>query len=206
MKKLTKKQASVLDFIKKSIETNLYAPTYKEIAQKFGNNVNAIQQVIHALVKKGYMEKTEGIARGLRVRENTPVEMNRVKSNIIAIPLYGNVAAGEPIFADDNIEGYIALEKPKRSSGTLFAVSVRGDSMIEKRIVEKDKLIVRKQNTANDGDIVVALLDDEVTVKVFKKNGEKPYLQPANNRYDPIHKPFKILGIVVGLTRDYTAV
>jgi len=204
MKKLTKKQASVLDFLKKSIEINLYAPTYKEIAEKFGNNVNAIQQVIIALEKKGYIEKTGGIARGLRVRENTPPA--QAKSNVITIPLYGNVAAGEPVFADDNIEGYVAVEKPRRTSGTLFAVTVRGDSMIEKRIVEKDKLIVRKQNTANDGDIVVALLDDEVTVKVFKKNGGKPYLQPANNRYDPIHKPFKILGIVVGLTRDYTAV
>jgi repressor LexA len=204
MEKLTKKQASVLDFIKKSVENRSYPPTYKEIAEKFGNNVNAIQQVITALVKKGYLEKTEGIARGLRIRESTVPP--QVRSNIITIPLYGNVAAGEPVFADDNIEGYVAVEKPRRASGTMFAVTVRGDSMIEKRIVEKDKLIVRKQNIANDGDIVVALLDDEVTVKLFRKNGGKPYLQPANNRYDPIRKPFKILGIVVGLVRDYTTV
>ncbi|MCI0450588.1 MAG: transcriptional repressor LexA [Chlorobi bacterium] len=204
MEKLTKKQSGVLDFIKKSVETRSYPPTYKEIAEKFGNNVNAIQQVIIALVKKGYVEKTGGVARGLRVKEN--IAPAQAKSNIITIPLYGNVAAGEPVFADDNIEGYVAVEKPGRTSGTMFAVTVRGDSMIEKRIVEKDKLIVRKQNTANDGDIVVALLDDEVTVKLFKKNGGRPYLQPANSRYDPIRKPFKILGIVVGLLRDYTTV
>lgn len=76
--------------------------------------------------------------------------------------------------------------------------------MIEKKILEKDKLIVRKQSGATDGDIVVALIDDEVTVKIFKTGGGKPYLQPANDKYDPIRKPFKILGIVVGLTRDYT--
>jgi repressor LexA len=205
MKKLTKKQTNVLGYIKKFTAENRYSPTYKEIAGKFKNNVNAIQQVTGALIKKGYLEKTEGIARGLLVKEDFSPEVNIAKLNVVTIPLYGNVAAGEPIFADNNIESYLTIDKPQRALGTLFAVTVRGDSMIEKKIVEKDKLIIRKQNTANNGDIVVALLEDEVTVKVFRKTGNKIYLQPANNRYDPIYKPFKILGIVVGLTRDYSA-
>jgi repressor LexA len=206
MKKLTKSQTRVADYIGKFIDEKSYSPTYKEIAGHFRVNVNAIQQAVSALIKKGSLEKVSGIARGLRVRDNSPEEMNKVKNNLIVIPLYGNVAAGEPVFADDNIEGYIAVEKPRRARGELFSVTVRGDSMTEKKIIEKDKLIVRKQNTAIDGEIVVALLDDEVTVKVFRANGGSPYLQPANNKYDPIRRPFKILGIVVGLTRDYSAV
>ena len=215
MEKLTKKQAEVADFISTFIDDNSYSPTYKEIAAHFGVNVNAIQQAVGALIKKGYAEKPEGIARGLRIKNRFPSATlpsgvppsgaGRIKSGMVVIPLYGSVAAGEPIFADNNIEAYIAVEKPARSSGgQLFSVTVRGDSMTEKKIVEKDRLIVRKQNTANDGEIVVALLDDEVTVKIFKNKGGKPYLQPANNIYDPIYKPFEILGIVVGLTRDYT--
>ncbi|HEY3249777.1 MAG TPA: transcriptional repressor LexA [Ignavibacteria bacterium] len=204
MQKLTKRQQHVLEFIKRYIIEKQYSPTYKEIAENFGINVNAIQQVVIALIKKGFLEKVEGIARGLRLKDNLPFEMSRIKSAVHVIPLYGNVAAGEPIFADSNIEGYVAVEKPRRASGTLFSVTVRGDSMVDKKIVEKDKLIVRKQQVATDGDIVVALLDDEVTVKVFKQNGGKPYLQPANERYEPIRRPFKILGIVVGLIRDYT--
>jgi repressor LexA len=207
MQKLTKKQSTLLEFIRRYIIERQHAPTYKEIAENFGINVNAIQQAVGALIKKGFLERAEGIARGLRLKDNLLAEISRIKSNVIVIPLYGNVAAGEPIFADSNIVDHVAVEKPRRSSGTLFSVTVRGDSMIDKKILEKDKLIVRKQSTASDGDIVVALLDDEVTVKIFRIPGTrdgKPYLQPANDKYDPIRRPFKILGIVVGLTRDYT--
>lgn len=205
MKKLTKNQQKVADFISRFTKKHLYSPTYKEIAEHFGVNVNAIQQTVAALIKKDALERSEGIARGLRIKPAPDAEIIHGSTAMITIPLYGSVAAGEPIFADNNIEGYITVDKPQRSAGELFAVTVRGDSMTDKKIIERDKLIVRKQNTANDGEIVVALLDDEVTVKVFKKNNGSPYLQPANNKYDPIHRPFKILGIVVGLTRDFTA-
>lgn len=205
MKKLTKNQQKVADFISRFTKKHLYSPTYKEIAEHFGVNVNAIQQTVAALIKKDALERSEGIARGLRIKPVPDAEILHGSAAMITIPLYGSVAAGEPIFADNNIEGYITVDKPQRSAGELFAVTVRGDSMTDKKIIERDKLIVRKQNTANDGEIVVALLDDEVTVKVFKKNNGSPYLQPANNKYDPIHRPFKILGIVVGLTRDFTA-
>lgn len=205
MKELTKKQAKLVEFIKKFIMASGHSPTYKEIADHFAVNVNAIQQAITALIKKGYIEKVQGIARGIKLKDDGFTELQRARANMITIPLYGSVAAGEPIFADNNIEGYITVEKPRHAAGELFSVTVRGDSMVDKKIVEKDKLIIRKQNTASDGEIVVALLDDEVTVKVFKKNGGAPYLQPANSKYDPIHRPFKILGIVVGLTRDFTA-
>ncbi|MEO8513240.1 MAG: transcriptional repressor LexA [Ignavibacteria bacterium] len=206
MKKLTKNQQQVADYISGFTAEHYYSPTYKEIAEHFGVNVNAIQQVVAALVKKDAAERSEGVARGLRIKTAPDAEMIHGSVKMITIPLYGSVAAGEPIFADNNIESYISVEKPARAQGELFAVTVRGDSMVDKKIIEKDKLIVKKQNTANDGEIVVALLDDEVTVKVFKLGGGTPYLQPANDQYNPIRKPFTILGIVVGLTRDFTAV
>lgn len=205
MKELTKKQAKLVEFIREFITSSGHSPTYKEIAGHFKVNVNAIQQSVAALAKKGFIERSGGMARGIKLKDDRFTELQRARANLITIPLYGSVAAGEPIFADNNIEGYITVEKPRRSQGELFSVTVRGDSMIDKKIIEKDKLIVRKQNTAADGEIVVALLDDEVTVKVFKKNGGVPYLQPANDQYDPIRRPFRILGIVVGLTRDFMA-
>lgn len=212
MKKLTKKQSALIEFIKKFIFENGFSPTYKEIALSFKINVNAVHQQVLALEKKGYIERSDKLARSIRLKLSGhssayryPLHMHGSGgANTITIPLYGNVAAGEPIFAEDNIEGYLTAERPQRARGELFAVTVRGDSMEDKQILEKDKLIIRKQNTANDGDIVVALLDDEVTVKIFRKKGGKPYLQPANSKYKPIYSPFKILGIVVGLTRDYT--
>ncbi len=205
MKKLTNNQQLVADFISRFAKEHLYSPTYKEIAEHFKVNVNAIQQTVTALIKKDALERSKGIARGLRIKSAPDAEIIHGNAQMITIPLYGNVAAGEPIFADNNIEDYITVEKPQRARGELFAVTVRGDSMTDKKIIERDKLIVRKQNTANDGEIVVALLDDEVTVKVFKLGGGTPYLQPANSKYDPITRPFKIIGIVVGLTRDFTA-
>ncbi len=135
MEKLTKKQAKTVKFIKEFIDENSYSPTYKEIAEHFKVNVNAVQQSISALIKKGSLQKVSGIARGLRLKDAMPEELSRVKSNLIVIPLYGNVAAGEPVFADNNIEGYIAVEKPRRAKGDLFSVTVRGDSMIDKKIV-----------------------------------------------------------------------
>ena len=210
MDKITKKQQQIGEFIESFIASNGYSPSYKEIADHFEVNVNAIQQPVTSLIKKGFLEKSAGIARGLRLVpgmwKTGNAEIVHLESETITIPLYGKVAAGEPIFADNNIESFITVEKPMRGQGELFAVTVTGDSMTDKKIVPHDKLIVRKQNTASEGEIVVALLDDEVTVKVFRKKGDTPYLQPANNMYDPIYRPFTILGVVVGLTRDYTAV
>src|SRR5688572_29146023 len=136
MNKLTKKQQQVADYISSFTAKHLYSPTYKEIAEYFKVNVNAIQQVITALVKKDAAERSEGIARGLRIKSAPDAEIIHGSVKMITIPLYGNVAAGEPIFAENNIEDYITVEKPQRGQGELFAVTVRGDSMIDKKIVE----------------------------------------------------------------------
>ena len=207
MKTITLKQQKTLNFIRKFIEKNGYSPTYREISERFNVNVSVIQKVINTLAAKNYIQKTDGISRGLQLVKNEyEINAERLKSNTALIPLYGKVAAGEPVFADDNIQGYLTVEKTKRFTGNEFGTVVQGDSMIEKHIVENDILIVRKQNTADDGDIIVALIGDEVTTKIFRKRGNDIYLQPANELYKPIRADFQILGIVIGLTRDFNMV
>jgi len=201
MDTITKKQQTVLSFIEKFINKKGYSPSFKEIAEKFDVNVNAIQKVVSVLISKGYLEKLDGIARGFKIISQNEYG-NNLKKNLVLIPVYGKVAAGEPIFIDDNIRGYLAVEKNRKMNGNEFALTIEGDSMIEKHIIEGDNVIVKKQNYADDGDVIVAEVEGEVTIKIFRKRGNDVYLQPANELHRPIRKPFKILGIMIGLTRD----
>lgn len=204
MKTITKKQQEILKFIEKSTAANGYSPTYKEISEQFEVNVNAIQKVIGVLTAKGYIEKHNGIARGLKVVPQSPAEPTA--NNYTMIPLYGKVAAGAPIFIDDNINGYLAVERNNKFKGNEFALTVEGESMIDKHIIDGDNIIVRKQSHANDGDVIVAMVEEEVTVKILRKRGSDIYLMPANDLYKPIKKPFTILGVVIGLNRDLNMV
>ena len=118
--------------------------------------------------------------------------------------MYGNVAAGEPIFANDNIQGYISMEKNKRGHHIHFALKVKGDSMRDSGIYDGDIVVVKKQDSANDGDIIIALLDDEATVKTLRNSKIKAYLEASNSRYKSIvNKPFTIIGKVIELRRQY---
>ncbi len=121
------------------------------------------------------------------------------------IPLYGNVAAGEPIFASDNIQGYVTMEKNPKGHQIHFALKVKGESMIDSGIYDGDIVIVRKQDTAEDGEIVIALLDDEATVKTLRNKRIKAYLEASNSKYKAIiNKPFQIIGKVIELRREYS--
>lgn len=201
---LAPKQKKILEFINRFISENNYPPTFQEIADKFKIIIGTVQDHIAALIRKGYLERIPDKARGFRVvNPDEDEEVSRIRSAAVdAIPLYGTVTAGEPIFADNNIEGYIALEKPRRTTKEHFALKVRGDSMRDAGILEDDLVIVRKQNSASDRDIIIALLDDEATVKTFRMKYNKTFLEPANPSYKPIYKPFKVLGKVVELRRN----
>ncbi len=200
MDKLTAKQKKILDYLVKFSRDNSYPPTFQEIAGYFGLTVGTVQDHISALIRKGYIEKIPDKARGFRIvgrNENS-------NSDSVLIPLYGKVAAGEPIFANDNIEGYISVEKKYKSHHLHFALKVKGDSMIDSGIYNGDIVIVRKQETADDGDIVIALLDDEATVKTLRNSKIKAYLEASNSKYKSIiNKPFKVIGKVIELRRAY---
>ena len=201
---LPPKQKKVFEFIKRFMDNNNYPPTYQEIADKFKIIIGTVQDHIAALVKKGYLERIPDKARGFRVINlDEDEEMSKTRESVDAIPMYGAVTAGEPIFADNNIEGYIAIDKPRRSVKEHFALKVKGQSMRDAGIYDGDVVIVRKQSSASDRDIIIALLEDEATVKTLRVKYGKPYLEPANPAFKPIYDPFKVLGKVVELRRKY---
>lgn len=208
MDKLTEKQKRILNYIEKHRRENTYPPTLKEIGDKFGITIGTVQDHIFALQKKGFLERKKDIARGFKVIKKTKeIEIENVKNDVNVIPLYGNVAAGEPIFANDNIQGYVTMEKNRRGHEIHFALKVRGDSMIDSGIYDGDIVIVRKQDSAEDGDIVIALLDDEATVKTLRNKRIKAYLEASNSKYKSIiNKPFQIIGKVIELRRGYSRV
>lgn len=203
MDKLTNKQERVLEFIKEYSMVNSYPPTLKELADNFGVTIGTVQDYVFALQKKGYLSREKNIARGFRII-NDNSEKKKSEPEVDLIPLYGNVAAGEPIFANDNIQGYISFEKNHRGHKLHFALKVKGESMVDSGIYDGDIVIVRKQDTADDGDIVIALLEDEVTVKKLRKRKINAYLEASNSRYKSIiNSPFKVIGKVIELRRQY---
>lgn len=207
MDKLTTKQQRILNFIEKHRIEHTYPPTLKEIADKFKITIGTVQDHIYALQKKGYLERKKDIARGFRVvKSDEEKALEKMKSDVNLVPLYGSVAAGEPIFANDNIQGYVTMEKNPKGHQIHFALKVKGDSMTDSGIYDGDIVIVRKQDTAEDGEVVIALLDDEATVKTLRNKNIKAYLEASNSKYKAIvNRPFQIIGKVIELRRNYAA-
>jgi repressor LexA len=201
MDTLTRKQQEILDFISEYTSENSFPPTLKEIAAKFNVTIGTIQDHVIALKQKGYLERRKDIARGFRIIGR---DSKSLSSRVKVIPLYGNVAAGEPIFASDNIQGYVTMEKGRSGHHIHFALRVKGDSMIDSGIYDGDIVIVRKQDSAEDGEIVIALIEDEATVKTLRNKRIRAYLEASNSKYKAIiDKPFQIIGKVIELRRAY---
>lgn len=190
------KLTAVMDYIRKFSEENGYTPSVREIGQQCGIKSTAtVHSYIERLHEKGYLTKTDNKKRSVSIG----------KSNGINVPLVGTVTAGSPIFAYENYEDYYTFPVGE-FSGELFMLRVQGTSMIDAGIFNGDKIIVRKQNTAENGEIVVALIEDEATVKRFYRKDGKIVLHPENESLsDMIFEPNEvvILGKVVGLMRNY---
>ncbi len=197
MMPLTKRQQDILKYIADSIRTKDRFPSYREIGRRFGFRSPAtVSQHIHALIRKGFLKK---VGRHLMLSPE-----NRIH---LGIPIVGKVAAGSPIMAIENYEGYLDIDSIKHGADH-FAVRVKGDSMRDIGILDGDYVIVRHQETFEDGDIVVAYIgdDDEATVKVIRKRGRTIELEPRCAGYDiirlyPGKQRLRIGGKVVGLVR-----
>jgi repressor LexA len=152
------------------------------------------------LEAKGHLKKLRGKSRGL-VPRNWPAVL---RAEFPPVPILGRVPAGRPLLAEENIEGTLDLSE-EFAGQKVFALKVRGDSMIDAGICEDDLVVVRAQNHAEEGQIVVALVDGEATVKRLARRNGKPWLQPANDRYQPIpvEGDTKVLGKVIGVIRSY---
>jgi repressor LexA len=197
---LTDKQRSVLEFIQQQIRRRGHSPTIREIGQKFGiSSTNGVRMHLTALIKKGYLKKQPLISRGLELTQSLVGEVGR-------LPLVGSVPAGTPIDAIENHEGEIAVDKSFLPKGDTFTLRVDGDSMKDAGIFDRDYVIVRKQQVASAGDIVVAVIGGEATVKRYFPEGKRVRLQPENDAFEAIivdkrSGDFRIAGKVVGLMR-----
>ena len=199
MNKLTARQTEVLEFIKSYIEETGYPPTRADIAKELGfKSANASEEHLKALARKGAIEMIPGTSRGIKLPE----------SENEGLPIIGRVAAGNPILADEHIEDYCELPATFFRPNADYLLLVRGDSMIECGIMDGDLLAVHRTQNVSNGDIVVARIEDEVTVKRFKRSRNKHQvtLLPENKDYSPIevdlrHQNFEIEGLGVGVIR-----
>ena len=205
MHELTRRQREILGFIKTFTQRHSVPPTVREIGARFHFTPRAAFDHLRALERKGHLRRR--VTAGRSSRNLTLVERAPATREV---PVYGRIAAGEPLFAEQNLEGTlpVGVEWLAGKGEEVFALKVRGDSMINAHIVEGDLVLVRRQQSAEPGDIVVALLDNEATVKRFTRQGEAIVLKPEHPTMAPIlvrpgQKDFKILGKVVGLVRGF---
>ena len=199
-KDLTKRQQQVLDFITNYIRDEGYPPTVRDIGNEFKISSKGAYDHLIAIEKKGHIKRNPAKPRAIELMDFLP---GRVPGSVIEIPVVGKVAAGEPLLANQNIERTISLSSDMIKTEEPFALRIKGDSMIGVGIFEGDYVIVKQQRSAEQGDIVVALIDDEATVKRFYKAGDHINLQPENPWMEPIVvKDVTILGKVIGLFRE----
>jgi repressor LexA len=203
---LTQRQKEILDFISSQISSLGFPPTISEIQKQFSfKSPNAVGQHLKALVKKGWIKRHPHKSRGIEIISINGKERNG-QPNTISVPLVGRISAGSPLLAEENIETTIAVDKYLvQRYGRLFALKVHGESMIKAGIYHGDIVIAHQQSMAENGDIVIALLGDEATVKRFHHKNRSVILQPENDAMAPIkvaeREDFRILGKVVATLR-----
>jgi len=197
METLTKRQKQIYEYVKSFIEENGFSPTGEEIRKHFKlSAVSGVHQHIKALIEKGFLEKNDNLARGIRLK---------TQDELITIPLAGTITAGQPIEAVEMHDEQIVISKNEISkSGKLYALRVEGNSMINDGVFDGDIVVIRHQKTADNGDTVVAVIDDnEATLKKIYKEKDRFRLQPANPSLSPIfRKEIEIRGIVVKIIRN----
>ena len=212
MAELKEREKNVLEFIKQQIRQNGYPPTVRDICAALGiRSTSTAQKSMIILEKEGYIRKQAGkkrafevVADGEQAAEKADREPDR--SDVVAVPVVGRVAAGTPILSEQNIEGSFPIPAQYIGNGTNFMLTVHGDSMIEAGIMDGDYILVQEQKTANNGDIVVAMIqgdyESESTVKTFYKENGHIRLQPQNSSMKPIIvDDCEIVGLVKGVFR-----
>ena len=203
MKGITERQKQVLDYIAGYTEENSYPPTVRDISEHFSISLRAVQDHIAALQKKGYLSQREKKARSLRVlagaKEKEP------ELYVGRVPMLGTVAAGKPLLCEENLDGYVNLTEPfVRPGKSYFALRVRGQSMINAGILDGDLAVVEQSSTAADGQIIVAVIDNAITLKRYYKEAERVRLQPENPNFSAIYcTDVRIVGILSNIVRTY---
>ena len=204
MKDLTEKQQAIMNFIEESIRSQGYPPTIREIGDTFQITAKGAYDHLKAIEKKGYIKCVKNRSRAIELLRTSAGGEPMTLEQTVSVPLVGRVAAGLPILAQENIEEYLAFPRNLVPDGGVFALRVTGDSMIEAGIHNGDIAVIQKADTAENGEIVVALIEDEATLKYFHKEKKRVRLEPANQAYKPIFATeVMIIGKLVGLYRQF---
>ncbi len=202
MHELTDKQLEIYELLKKEIRKNGYPPSVREICKSMNlKSTSTVHLHLTALEKKGFIKRSPLKNRSIEILE---VGFYTSPDDYVNVPIIGKVTAGIPILALQNTEDYFPIPSEYVKDDEVFMLKIQGDSMINAGIMDKDLVLVRKQSTANNGDIVVALIDDVATVKTFYKLEDCFKLQPENPAYEPIFvDDLNISGKVIGLFRRF---
>ena len=198
--KISAKQQEILEYIKDEILHKGYPPAVREICQAVNlKSTSSVHSHLETLEKNGYIRRDPTKPRAIEIMDDT---FNLNRREMVNVPILGNVAAGEPLFAEENIEDYFPIPAEMVPNSEVFMLHVRGESMINVGILDGDNVLVQQQSTAKDGEMVVALEEDSATVKTFYKEDGYIRLQPENDTMEPIIVPdCQILGKVFGIFR-----
>ncbi|NWG01732.1 MAG: repressor LexA [Syntrophaceae bacterium] len=200
---LTERQKEVFDFLKDFLRVKGFPPTLREIASHFGlRGPKGPQKTLNILARKGYIRKIPGGSRAIEILSYPQFSL----THILSVPIIGRVRAGEPILAIENIEGYLNFDRSLVSSEDVFLLRVEGESMIDDHIQDGDFALVKPQATAENGEIVVVLIEEEATIKRIFRKRDLIRLEPSNPKMEPIvvkkgEKRITIVGKVVGIFR-----
>ena len=200
--KITDKQQEILDYMKAQIINRGFPPSVREICEAVNlKSTSSVHSHLESLEKNGYIRRDPSKPRAIEIVDDC---YNLTRRELVNVPMVGTVTAGQPILAVENIEGYFPIPMEYMPNHETFMLRVKGESMINAGIFDGDQILVQKQNTAYNGDFVVALIDDYVTVKTFYKENGYYRLQPENDTMDPIIvNDVAILGKVIGLFRMF---
>lgn len=201
--KISKKQTEILEYIKQEILDKGFPPSVREICKAVNlSSTSSVHAHLNSLEKMGYIKRDPAKPRCIIVADTA---FNDIRTKTVSIPILGTISAGLPILAVENIQGYFPIPSDSISDDTqYFMLQIKGESMKNAGILNKDYILVRQQNTANNGEYVVAMLGDSVTCKTFYKEKDYIRLQPENETFSPIITDVcQILGKVVGLYRNF---
>ena len=199
---ISKKQEEILNYIKNEILERGFPPAVREICQAVGSkSTSSVHSHLESLERNGYIRRDPTKPRAIEILDES---FNMIRSEMVNVPIIGTVAAGQPILAEQNIEGYFPIPTEYMPNKQPFMLKVKGESMINAGIFDGDKVLVKQQATAENGDIVVALVDDSATVKTYYKENGHYRLQPENDSMDPIIvDKCELLGKVFGVFRIF---
>jgi len=200
--KISGKQQEILEYMKAQILSKGYPPSVREICEAVKlKSTSSVHSHLETLEKNGYIRRDSTKPRAIEIVDD---EFNLTRRDLVSVPVVGSVAAGEPLLAVENITEYFPIPAEYMPSEESFILVVKGDSMVNVGVYSGDKIIVKKTNTASNGDMVVALVDDSVTVKTFYKEKNHFRLQPENDTMEPIIlDKVEVIGKVIGLIRMY---